>query len=339
MTTEKWTVIALGMAVVVVALVPGVWGPRDTARPAAAQVDRCELLQQLADDLSQGQANLENWAEDMVFQATPICDDVECVGRDAYQSYLQYLIDVNTQLTITSCEVSGDTVAVTNEVAMDPVRAAGVDRIIGYVTYEFEGDALVSSRQTGFDFTDPQTSQYVAYARARPRPMFGMGPGRDADQSPGNVEMYEYPDFVGVFVRITPGPSGVLQPIDIHEGTCANLGDVAFPLRDVDGGVSHTILRGVALSDLQTGNSAIAVQRPEDEPDLFVACGDIPAAVAAEAPPEVVAPAAELPPAGSGGFLGEDGGGIPNRWYALAAGGVLLIISALAAQRIVRRRR
>jgi len=181
-------------------------------------------------------------------------------------------------------------VATTFEMAYDVTRAAGVDRIIGGVNYEVQDDKIVAARSLPADVTDPQTAQFARYWVATPRPTFEMGPGRDADQSPGTAEMDGYPDFVQVFVRIAPGPSGVPQPIHIHEGTCANLGPVAFALRNVDGGVSHTILPGASLSDVQTGNYAIAVQKSEDEPDVYVACGDIPAA-AAEVPPAEPAPA------------------------------------------------
>jgi hypothetical protein len=239
-------------------------------------------------------------------------------------------VDQNLQQTITSCEVSGDTVATPLEIAYDVTRAAGVDRIIGGSTYEIEGDKIVAVRNLPTDMTDPQTAQFVRYWLAGPRPTFRMGPGRDADQSPGMAEMPEYPGFVQVFVRIVPGPAGVPQPIHIHKGSCANLGPVAFALRDVDGGVSHTILRGATLSDLQKGNYAIAVQQSQAKPNVYVACGDIPAAAPA-APPVAPAPApavaiAPAPPTtGSDGTLGEEGSGVAAWWYALAAGGSLLL--------------
>jgi hypothetical protein len=349
MCIRKRTLVAWGMAVVSLALLVGVLGMPKTARPAAAQVDWCERFQQWVDTLNRGEVDLEDFADDMVFEAIPICDQVECVGKDAFRNYLEHYVDQNARLTITSCEVSGDTVATTSEMAYDATRAAGVDRIISEATFEFQGDKIVAARLTSAWF-DAQTAQFVQYQLARPTPTFAMAPGRDADQSPGMAEMHGYPDFVTVFVRIAPGPSGVPQPIHIHEGTCANLGAVAFALRNVDGGISHTILRGATLSDLQTGNYAIAVQQSQDEPDVYVACGDIPAA-AAEAPPAVPAPAteeapaiapapaAELPSAGSGGLLGEEGSSLPTWWYALAAGGTLLIMGGLAGQWRARRRR
>jgi len=350
MCIRKRTLVAWGMAVVSLAFLAGFLGMSNTTRPAAAQVDWCERIQRYVDAFNRGQVDLKDYADDMVFEAMPICDEVECVGKDAFRNYLEHYVDQNARFTITSCEVSGDTVATTLELAYDVTRAAGVDRIIGGSTYEIEGDKIVAVRNLPTDMTDPQTAQFVRFFLAGPRPTFEMGPGRDADQSPGMAELPEYPGFVQVFVRIVPGPAGVPQPIHIHEGTCANLGPVAFALRNVDGGVSHTILRGATLSDLQTGNYAIAVQQSQGEPDVFVACADIPAAAAAappvapapateEAPPVAPAPAAELPSAGSGGLLGEEGSSLPTWWYALAAGGTLLIMGGLAGQWRARRRR
>lgn len=333
MCIPERALVAWGIAVVSLAFLVGFLGMSNTARPAAAQVNWCEEIQQEIDALNRGEIDLENYADDMVFEAAPICDEVECVGKDAFRNYLEHYVDLNRQVTITSCEVSGNTMAITSEVAYDATRAAGVDRIIGWATYEVQDDKVVAFRSVGVDLTDPQTAQFVEYWAARPKPTFEMGPGRDADQSPGMAEIHEYPDFVSVFVRIAPGPSGVPQPIHIHEGTCANLGPVAFALRDVDRGVSHTILRGASLSDLQTGNFAINVHKSQEEVDVYVACGDIPALEAAEEPTPAVAPVT-----GSGGFLGDEGGGLTAWWYALVAGGVLLVMGGLAALRLARRR-
>jgi len=333
MSIRRRTLVVWGMAVVSLAFLVSVLGMPNTARPAAARVARvdwCEKLQQYIDAFNRGRVDLKDFADDMVFQAMPICADVECVGKDAFRNYLEHYVDQNARFTITSCEVSGDSVAAPLEIAYDVTRAAGVDRIIGGSNYEIQSDKIVAVRNLPTDMTDPQTAQFVRYFLAGPRPTFKMGPGRDADQSPGMAEMPGYPGFVQIFVRIAPGPSGVPQPIHIHEGTCANLGPVAFALRDVDGGVSHTILLGATLSDLQTGNYAIAVQKSEDKPDVYVACGDIPAA-APKAPPVEPAPAPEVviaplpPPTGSGGTLGEEGSGVATWWYALAAGGALLL--------------
>jgi hypothetical protein len=343
MGIRKRTLVAWGMAVVSLALLAGVLGMPNTTRPAAGQVDPCEALQQAIDAFNRGEIDLKHNADDMVFVGGPVCSTQECVGKEAYRNYLEYLAALDTQLTITSCQVSGNTAEVKYEMRGRDVREAGVDRIIVSSSLEFEGDTVLSDRAVAADLTDPQTAQYFSSEFATVHLIFAMGPGRDADQSPGGVVVHRYPDFSSVSVRIAPGPTGVPQPVNIHEGTCADLGPVAFALKDMAGGVSFTVLDGVPGSDLQKGNLAIAVQKSHDEPDVYVACADIPAAAAAvppaEAPAVAPAPAAELPSAGSGGLLGEEGSSLPTWWYALPAGGILLIMAGLAGQWRVRRRR
>jgi len=285
--------LVLGTAIMVAALLAGVWGRGDTARPAAAQVDWCQEIQQGSDAFNRGEIDLvlKDFADDMVFVGGTVCAPEGCVGKDAYRSYLEYLVALDTQLTITSCEISGNAIAVTQEVRGGHEREAGVDRSIVSQVNGFKGDKLLSALTVGFDMGDPQTAQWVRWwSTDRPGATLAMGPGRDADQSPGKAVLEAYPDLSAVSLRIAPGPTGVPQPVNIHEGTCANLGPVAFALTDMAGGVSHTVLKDVPGSRLQTGNLAIAVQKSHDEPDVYVACADIPAAAPA-APAAVPAPA------------------------------------------------
>jgi hypothetical protein len=337
--------VVLGVAVVPVAILAGIWGPPDRARPAAAQVDRCEESQKWIDDFNRGQIDLDAYADDMLWAGLRPCSPEDCVGKDAYRNYLEFMVAVDAQLTLISCEVSGNTIAASYEMRDRRIQAAGVDRIIFFGTYEFEGDTVLSDRIAGVDMEDPQTAQFVTWLYGTALLTFQMGPGRDADQSPGAVAVERYPDFSTVGVRIAAGPTGVRQPVNIHEGTCADLGPVAFTLTDMADGVSYTVLDGVPGSDLQTGNFAIAVQKSHDEPDIYVACGDIPAAArpippaepapaVEEAPPVAPAAAAELPSAGSGGLLGEEGSGLPTWWYALPAAGVALLAIGLAGLRL-----
>jgi hypothetical protein len=339
----------LGVAVVAVAVLAGIWGAPDMARPAAAQVDWCEENQKWVDSFNRGEIDLEGCADDFVFDGTPPCSPQACVGIDAYRNYMEYLVAADTQFTMPSCEVSGNTLTATFEMRGRRVQAAGVNRIIFTQTSELEGDKMLSDRSAGADMEDPQTVQYLTWFYGTALLTFEMGPGRDADQSPGAVAVERYPDFSTVGVRIAPGPTGVAQPVNIHQGTCADLGPVAFALTDMAEGVSYTVLEGIPGSDLQTGNYAIAVQKSHDESDVYVACGDIPAAAAGappaapalaveEAPPAAPAPAAELPSAGSGGLLGEEGSGLPTWWYALPAAGVALLAIGLAGLRLGRGR-
>ena len=262
MGIRKRTLVAWGMAVVSLALLVGVLGMPKTTRPAAAQVDWCQEIQQGNDAFNRGEIDLKDYADDMVFVVGPLCSPKECVSKDAFRNYLEYLVALDTQGTITSCAISGNTIAVTQELRGWHERAAGVDRTISSVAYEFEGDKLSSFRFVAFDMKDPQSAEFVKwyFGGGRAGATFAMGPGHDADQSPGVAVLERYPDFSAVAVRIAPGPAGVPQPIYIHEGTCADLGPVAFALKDLADGRSQTLLDGVPGSDLQTGNLAIAVQ-------------------------------------------------------------------------------
>jgi hypothetical protein len=56
-------------------------------------------------------------------------------------------------------------------------------------------------------------------------------------------------------------------------------------------------------------------------------------------PMPVIAPVAELPPAGSGGLRGQEEARVPTWWYGLGAGGAFLIAVSLAALSSARRRR
>jgi hypothetical protein len=64
------------------------------------------------------------------------------------------------------------------------------------------------------------------------------------------------------------------QPAHIHSGTCAELGDVVYPLTNVEGGSSETDV-AASLEDLQGGDFAVNVHMSEADIGTYVACGDI----------------------------------------------------------------
>jgi hypothetical protein len=141
------------------------------------------------------------------------------------------------------------------------------------------------------------------------------------------------------------------HPAHIHTGTCAELGDVVYPLTDVDAsGASVTIIE-VPLADLlATGPYAINVHLSADEVGTYVACGDIPVeavggetTAAAEAT-ATVAPAAEASPAAVGGTssvtdIGTSGVGTTFTGstgflvVAMGALGVMLLAGAFGLRR------
>jgi hypothetical protein len=96
----------------------------------------------------------------------------------------------------------------------------------------------------------------------------------DSGQS-GSADITSDGDQVIVSIEIDAGPDGEPQPVHIHEGSCRDLGDVAFPLEDVVDGVSESTA-DVSLSELLAGEYAINVHLSEDEMDVYVACGTLP---------------------------------------------------------------
>ncbi len=64
------------------------------------------------------------------------------------------------------------------------------------------------------------------------------------------------------------------QPAHIHSGTCAELGEVVYPLTNIEGGTSETTL-DVTLEELQSGGFAINAHESEANIQNYVACGEI----------------------------------------------------------------
>jgi MYXO-CTERM domain-containing protein len=139
------------------------------------------------------------------------------------------------------------------------------------------------------------------------------------------------------------------HPAHIHSGTCAELGDVVYPLTDVDAsGASVTIIE-VPLADLlSTGPYAINIHLSADEIGTYVACGDIPseavggettaaqaeATVApAEASPAAVGGTSEVTDIGTSGVGTTFSGSTGFLVVAMGALGVMLLAGAFGLRR------
>jgi hypothetical protein len=118
----------------------------------------------------------------------------------------------------------------------------------------------------------------AAIAPAAGQNIFSV-PLDDVDESgiTGGSSIRGVDDGVEITVYITAGDEGGVHPVHIHDGTCDDLGDVAWPLEDIEDGESVTMLEDVTLGDLMTGEYAINAHQSEDEMDVNVMCGNIPA--------------------------------------------------------------
>ncbi len=91
----------------------------------------------------------------------------------------------------------------------------------------------------------------------------------------GAAELTESDGKVMVTVDLVGAPEDVAQPSHIHMGSCAELGDVVYPLTSLTNGQSETIL-DVSLTKLTAELPlAVNVHKSGDEVGVYVACGDI----------------------------------------------------------------
>lgn len=65
------------------------------------------------------------------------------------------------------------------------------------------------------------------------------------------------------------------HPAHIHDGSCPDVGGVAFPLESISGGVSESQV-DIGLDELQSGDYAVNVHKSDEEIQTYIACGDIP---------------------------------------------------------------
>lgn len=96
----------------------------------------------------------------------------------------------------------------------------------------------------------------------------------DSQQS-GKAVLSDMGGKTKVMIDIKAGTDGVAQPAHIHMGACPNPGAVQYPLTNVVGGESETIL-DVPFSTL-VGELplAINVHKSKEEAKVYVSCGDI----------------------------------------------------------------
>jgi hypothetical protein len=90
----------------------------------------------------------------------------------------------------------------------------------------------------------------------------------------GIATITELGDKVSVKLQIA-GASSSAEPAHIHLGKCPKPGEVKYPLTDVVGGISETMLN-VSMSTLKSMMPlAINVHKSKAEIQSYVACGDL----------------------------------------------------------------
>ncbi|HEY1881449.1 MAG TPA: CHRD domain-containing protein [Candidatus Cybelea sp.] len=90
----------------------------------------------------------------------------------------------------------------------------------------------------------------------------------------GTATLTQTPDGVTVVVSIPNGPAGP-QPAHIHDGTCAQLGAVVYPLTSVVSGNATSTVKGVTIDKLLAGKYAINVHKSTSDLGTYVSCGEI----------------------------------------------------------------
>ncbi len=92
----------------------------------------------------------------------------------------------------------------------------------------------------------------------------------------GTATLTQEKTGVEVAVKLAGAPSGVEQPMHIHQGTCAHLSPAPkYPLTSAAGGSSTTLVKGATLAELLASPFAINVHKSATDLKTYVSCGDI----------------------------------------------------------------
>jgi Cu/Zn superoxide dismutase len=90
----------------------------------------------------------------------------------------------------------------------------------------------------------------------------------------GTATLTQSGSDVKVVIALKGAPA-TAQPAHIHDGTCANLKGVVYPLTSVVGGSSTTVVKGTTIDKLLGGTYAINVHESAADLGKYVACGNI----------------------------------------------------------------
>lgn len=113
----------------------------------------------------------------------------------------------------------------------------------------------------------------------------------------GSVTITEVQGKAKVILNLIGQPATVVEPVHVHFGSCANLGDVRYPLTSLSKGASVTTL-SVSLAELLSQPFAINAHKSAKEIGTYVACGDsttMQKTMSSATPPAPTTPAAKTP--------------------------------------------
>jgi Cu/Zn superoxide dismutase len=91
----------------------------------------------------------------------------------------------------------------------------------------------------------------------------------------GSATLQDTSDGVVVVLAVAGGNAAGPQPVHIHQGSCAKLGDVKYPLKSIAAGASSTTVPKVTIAMLQSGVYAINVHQSTSAVGTYVACGNL----------------------------------------------------------------
>ncbi len=91
----------------------------------------------------------------------------------------------------------------------------------------------------------------------------------------GTATLTQKGSDVEVVISLTGAPATTPQPAHIHDGTCADLKGVAYPLTNVVGGKSTTTVKGVTIDKLLGASYAINVHESAANLGKYVSCGNV----------------------------------------------------------------
>ena len=144
------------------------WG---AVASALAQGDPLSVARRYVDAVNHGDVTQIDalFTDDATVAHGRVCTP-PCVG-DLAAVRRQYEQDVANavQLTIVDSQVSENTVSIRIELRGTPMRAAGVDRIVGTDTIEVRGDKIAALRFMA-DVSDPQTAKFREWVRTQSQP-------------------------------------------------------------------------------------------------------------------------------------------------------------------------